>query len=257
MPAGADSVRLKGDTLIAISDNDSVQINTKDLTRAISGAISDTITPTEQDDEVDYAYQSQQAANNLAEAKATQRTVVTIVAIVGNVILLLVLLALFFWFLHRRAKYRMMEKAIENNYPLYQVQQPVEQQPQPQYYQPQPEQPQAQPQQQQPQSQPQQPQPVFGSLDGINWNTKQFRHAYTLLAVGIGLVLFFLLNDVPAMAGLMLMFVLLGLGKGFLAYQDQRSYQQVWKQNAWRQQAQQQAQQPPKFDHPEDQQPQA
>lgn len=260
LPASADSVRLKGDTLVAISDTDSVVINTKDLTRTLSGAISDTLSPTVQ--AAADTYDAQQAADNLRELELTQHTVVAIVAIVGFIILLLILLALIFWYMHRRAKYRMMEKAIENNYPLYpQVQQPAAPQPmQPQYYQPQPVQP------EQPQAQPQpqpQPQPAYGTgrFDGINFNTKQFRSAFVLLAVGVALVLFFVLNDVWGMAGLMMMMVFFGLGKGFLAYQEQRNFQQqqAWQQNAWRQQAQQQQgqQQPPKFDHPQDQQPQA
>ncbi len=64
-------------------------------------------------------------------------------------------------------------------------------------------------------------------------------------AVGLCLMLFFLINNAEAMAALMLIIVFIGMWKLFTTYQTQQSMKQYWQQQQWTQQAQQQVTVPP------------
>ena len=154
-------------------------------------------------------------------------------AISGSFCLLgLVALVLFFRFLNRRNKYRVIEKAIENNYPLNEislndakrsaiyVQQPVVTQV----------------------SQPGQV-PVGSPLQGqtpdnpivmtdmVNW--RAMMPAVRVLGWGLFLALFGMFvaggNDPFTFIGLALMFV--GLCKGFILYKEQKALQEAWKRS--------------------------
>ena len=147
-------------------------------------------------------------------------------------LLALVLLVLLFRFLNRRNKYRVIEKAIENNYPLNEislndakrsaiyVQQPVVTQA----------------------SQPGQV-PVGSPLQGqtpdnpivmtdmVNW--RAMMPAVRVLGWGLFLALFGMFvaggDDPFTFIGLALMFV--GLCKGFILYKEQKALQEAWKRS--------------------------
>lgn len=169
-------------------------------------------------------------------------------------IMVVVFLSLLFYLLHRRAKYRVIEKAIENNYPL-----PPSLGGTPTYkqapqrpdawrnYAPQ-QQPQPQPQQPQPQAQPQPQQPPY--QQGMNApmqsnmpyrvNYMAYKKSFVLVTVGLMAAMFFESAGASPMVCLSMIVVLLGLGKGFVIYKEQKQDQDYWQ---W--QMQQQQPQPP------------
>ena len=55
---------------------------------------------------------------NYRQSISTQQTEVVITCVVFGAIIFIIFLCLVFFYMHRRAKYRMIEKAIENNYEL-------------------------------------------------------------------------------------------------------------------------------------------
>ena len=154
-------------------------------------------------------------------------------AISGSFCLLgLVALVLFFRFLNRRNKYRVIEKAIENNYPLNEfslndtkrsaiyVQQPVVTAAPP-----------VQPGQV-PVGTPisgQTPDNPIVMTDMVNW--RAMMPAIRVLGWGAFLTMFGIFvaggNDPFTVIGLALIFV--GLCKGFILYKEQKALQEAWK----------------------------
>lgn len=165
-------------------------------------------------------------------------------------IMVVVFLSLLFYLLHRRAKYRVIEKAIENNYPLppslggtptykQAPQRPdawrnyaPQQQPQPQ---PQP-QPQAQPQPQQPPYQQGMNAPMQPNMP-YRVNYMAYKKSFVLVCVGFMMAMFFDSAGASPMVFLSMIVVLLGLGKGFVIYKEQKQDQDYWR---WQMQQQQQ-----------------
>ena len=185
-------------------------------------------------------------------------------------IMVVVFLSLLFYLLHRRAKYRVIEKAIENNYPLppslggtptykQAPQRPdawrnyaPQQQPQPQPQQPQPQaQPQAQPQSQQSLYQQGMNAPMQPNMP-YRVNYMAYKKSFVLVCVGFMMAMFFESAGASPMVCLSMIVVLLGLGKGFVIYKEQKQDQDYWQ---W--QMQQQQPQPPYASQQPQPQPQA
>ena len=164
------NINRSGDTTTIVMNGDTVRVTDGEVKKTISKAINDTLwsekAETADDDET-YNYMALDNDARLKEASMWSSTVKQISISMCFCIMVVVFLSLLFYLLHRRAKYRVIEKAIENNYPLppslggtstykQAPQRPdawrnyaPQQQPQPQPQQPQ-QQAQAQPQPQQP-----------------------------------------------------------------------------------------------------------
>lgn len=157
----------------------------------------------------------------------------------------IVFLSLLFYFLHRSRKYKTVDRAIMNNYPL-----PNE------FY---------------GKRTSRAPQPTTVYINQVVPNTDgtaapaapaamntpngnplnnitdwaPYKNGFTTTAVGLCLMLFFLILGSQAMAALMLIIVFIGMWKLFTTYQEQMSIKQYWQQQQWYRQAQQQAPVPP------------
>ena len=165
-----------------------------------------------------------------------QRSVQTMVAvIVGTLVVGVILIILIVeWFKHKRRKekYELISKAIENNYPLNDamlgdfdhkaMEQPPVFIPRPQPQVQQPPMP-GQPQMNQVNQPPMQP--VAGQ---INWNA--YSSSFTMMAVGIGFMVFFAFAGGWPLIGVFLMVFLIGAFKAFMVWQQQKSMMAAMKQ---------------------------
>lgn len=252
------NINRSGDTTTIVMNGDTVRVTDGEVKKTISKAINDTLwsekAETADDDET-YNYMALDNDARLKEVSMWSSTVKQISISMCFCIMVVVFLSLLFYLLHRRAKYRVIEKAIENNYPLppslggtptykQAPQRPdawrnyaPQQQPQPQ------PQPQAQPQ---PQPQPQQP-PYQQGMNApmqpnmpYRVNYMAYKKSFVLVTVGLMAAMFFESAGASPMVCLSMIVVLLGLGKGFVIYKEQKQDQDYWQ---W--QMQQQQQQPP------------
>ena len=245
-------VETRGDTLLIARDGDTVRLNGTQTIKELVGMLDDTI--------VNLNDESSQAAieeGEVVSPGARQLAVdsqkiwastleqCTIVGVWGLVCLIFVILL--FNYLKRRRKYKMVEKAIENNYPLPPYVFDSHAAAPSSYYTPTP------PVQGSPilegapvasgepvvdengevvppplgaQADPwsaAQAQPVVGE-PRMNW--RSFQGSFVLVAVGLGLMIMF--HETP-LVGIFAILVLIGLGKGFLIYQDQRDAINAWR----------------------------
>lgn len=252
------NINRSGDTTTIVMNGDTVRVTDGEVKKTISKAINDTLwsekAETADDDET-YNYMALDNDARLKEASMWSSTVKQISISMCFCIMVVVFLSLLFYLLHRRAKYRVIEKAIENNYPLppslggtptykQAPQRPdawrnyaPQQQPQPQA------QAQAQPQ---PQPQPQQP-PYQQGMNApmqpnmpYRVNYMAYKKSFVLVTVGLMAAMFFESAGASPMVCLSMIVVLLGLGKGFVIYKEQKQDQDYWR---W--QMQQQQPQPP------------
>lgn len=252
------NINRSGDTTTIVMNGDTVRVTDGEVKKTISKAINDTLwsekAETADDDET-YNYMALDNDARLKEASMWSSTVKQISISMCFCIMVVVFLSLLFYLLHRRAKYRVIEKAIENNYPLppslggtptykQAPQRPdawrnyaPQQQPQPQ---PQP-QPQAQPQQppyQQGMNAPMQPNMPY------RVNYMAYKKSFVLVCVGLMAAMFFESAGASPMVCLSMIVVLLGLGKGFVIYKEQKQDQDYWRWQMQQQQQQQVPQQP-------------
>ena len=256
-------INRSGDTTTIVMNGDTVRVTDGEVTKAINKAINDTLwseTAKTEDDET-YNYMALDNDARLKEVSMWSSTVKQISITMCFCIMVVVFLSLLFYLLHRRAKYRVIEKAIENNYPLppslggtptykqapqrpdawrnYAPQQPQpqqSQQPQPQSQWPQA---QAQPQQapyQQGMNAPMQPNMPY------RVNYMAYKKSFVLVTVGLMAAMFFESAGASPMVFLSMIVMLLGLGKGFVIYKEQKQYQDYWQ---WQMQQQQQVPQQP------------
>jgi len=250
------NINRSGDTTTIVMNGDTVRETDGEVKKTISKAINDTLwsekAETDDDDET-YNYMALDNDTRLKEASMWSSTVKQISVSMCFCIMVVVFLSLLFYLLHRRAKYRVIEKAIENNYPLppslggtptykQAPQRPdawrnyaPQQQPQPQ---PQP-QPQAQPQPQQPPYQQGMNAPMQSNMP-YRVNYMAYKKSFVLVTVGLMAAMFFESAGASPMVCLSMIVVLLGLGKGFVIYKEQKQDQDYWQ---W--QMQQQQPQPP------------
>ena len=162
----------------------------------------------------------------------------------------IVALSLLFYYLHRRRKYKTVDRAIQAGYPLPDEffgkrSKPMPQQPTNVYVTQVP--PMQQPANGTQPADGTQPaaMPNYGQsnnpLNNItDWTP--FKSGLRTTAVGLGLLFFFWILGVTPLAALMIIVVFIGLGKLFIAYQEQQSAKNYWQQQQWTQQAPQQPQ---------------
>lgn len=256
------NINRSGDTTTIVMNGDTVRVTDGEVKKTISKAINDTLwsEKAETADDETYNYMALDNDARLKEASMWSSTVKQISISMCFCIMVVVFLSLLFYLLHRRAKYRVIEKAIENNYPL-----PPSLGGTPTYKQA-PQRPDAwrnyAPQQQpQPQPQPQPQQPPY--QQGMNApmqpnmpyrvNYMAYKKSFVLVTVGLMAAMFFESAGASPMVCLSMIVVLLGLGKGFVIYKEQKQDQDYWQ---W--QMQQQPQQPyaPQQPQPQPQAPQ-
>ena len=256
------NINRSGDTTTIVMNGDTVRVTDGEVKKTISKAINDTLwsekAETADDDET-YNYMALDNDARLKEASMWSSTVKQISISMCFCIMVVVFFSLLFYLLHRRAKYRVIEKAIENNYPLppslggtptykQAPQRPdawrnyaPQQQPQPQPQQPQPQaQPQAQPQPQQSPYQQGMNAPMQPNMP-YRVNYMAYKKSFVLVCVGFMAATFFESAGASPMVFLSMIVVLLGLGKGFVIYKEQKQDQDYWR---WQMQQQQVPQQP-------------
>lgn len=252
------SVSMKGDTTTVIEDGDTTRVvGGINIGKIIERALGDTLVSTADSAEDaegaadDAAAYDNREANMRARQAMMQEMVQNIVTCTVVGVIFIIFFSLLFYYLHRKAKYRMMEKAIENNYPLPGTpmmgrQAPVQSQPVAQ--------PQSQPQSQS-QPQPAAPQPPVAGLANLGFNNVQpyldwrsFHRSFMLIAVGVALMLFFAAAGSIEMVALMSILVLIGAAQALINYQQQKQViaRQLWQQQHGQQPAAQ-PQQPPVF----------
>ncbi len=118
------TISASGDSII-IQENGKTIVapNAKAIVEAVKSSLNDTVISNVAADSEDSDFSSdadneRQRYYNYRQSISTQQTEVLIVLVVFGSIVLIILLCLVFFYMHRRAKYRMIEKAIENNYEL-------------------------------------------------------------------------------------------------------------------------------------------
>ena len=122
--AANTSISMKGDSVVIIDGNDTVIApNPKAIVDAIKSSLNDTVisnvAAVADDGENDNADNyERQRYYDYRQRVNTQRTELVITCVVFGSIIFIVFLCLVFFYMHRRAKYRMIEKAIENDYEL-------------------------------------------------------------------------------------------------------------------------------------------
>lgn len=253
------NINRSGDTTTIVMNGDTVRVTDGEVKKTISKAINDTLwseTAKTADDDETYNYMALDNDARLKEASMWSSTVKQISISMCFCIMVVVFLSLLFYLLHRRAKYRVIEKAIENNYPLppslggtptykQAPQRPDAWRnyaPQPQPQQPHPQaQAQAQPQQppyQQGMNAPMQPNMPY------RVNYMAYKKSFVLVCVGFMMAMFFDSAGASPMVFLSMIVVLLGLGKGFVIYKEQKQDQDYWQWQMQQQQQQQVPQQP-------------
>ena len=120
-PAGRPGVAVKGDTIVVTDGDKSVALNGADVQRVrdkINATLDDTLTTGGTTIEIGDR-KGELMPEDIKEISDQWASVVKQMTISGSFCLLgLVTLVLLFRFLNRRNKYRVIERAIENNYPL-------------------------------------------------------------------------------------------------------------------------------------------
>ncbi len=247
----APVIEKRGDTLMIAHGGDTLRLTGTQTIKELTGILDDTIVninedpdQTIEDGEV-ITPGTHQLAIESQEIWARVAREAIICCTWGLVVLILVILL--FNYLKRRRKYKMVEKAIENNYPLPPYVFDGHTSAPSNYYAPVP------PVQGSPvlegvpvnegepvvdengevvppplgvQNDPwngTQQQPVVGT-PRMNW--RAFNSSFVLVAVGLGLMAMF---HETALMGIFAILVLIGLGKGFIEYQDQRDTINAWR----------------------------
>ena len=242
----------QGDTTIIIDGQDTVRfMGVNALTQKITSLLDDTIVNLNEDGEeadvdVDNALRTGENITNKMADTAENISQAFFVAVV-----FIVAFSLLFYYLHRRRKYKMVEKAIENNYPLPGYLFGAKQEPPRPTYMgtptPLPMNATTPPPfnadhiaaGQQPiqgdtsqGTQPRYQMPPIMVPDHINWS--QMKDGFTIAAVGIGLMLFFAVVGATRLACIFIILVLIGAGRMWVNYQDQKNaIDWARRQQAW------------------------
>ena len=118
------TISASGDSII-IQENGKTIVapNAKAIVEAVKSSLNDTVISNVAADSEDSDFSSdadneRQRYYNYRQSISTQQTEVVITCVVFGSIIFIIFLCLVFFYMHRRAKYRMIEKAIENNYEL-------------------------------------------------------------------------------------------------------------------------------------------
>ena len=240
------NIELKGDSIVVSDGNESVTVSDiseiQKVRDKINEALDDTLTGGSGTTVEIGDHKGDLSPDDIKEISNQWASVVKQMTISGSFCLLgIVALVLFFRFLNRRNKYRVIEKAIENNYPLNElslsdtkrsaiyVQQPVVTAAPPVINAAAPQQPGGVPV----------GTPIQGTTaanpivmtDMVNW--RALMPAVKWIGWGALLVLFSVaIGDFENPfwpIGLALMFV--GVCKGFILYKEQKALQEAWKRS--------------------------
>lgn len=127
------SISMKGDKVVIIDGTDTIIApNVKAVVNSVKDALGDTVisniaeeagsesvvdTESAENNESKNNYERQRYYD-YRQRVSTQKTEMIITCIVFGAIIFIIFLCLVFFYMHRRARYRMIEKAIENNYEL-------------------------------------------------------------------------------------------------------------------------------------------
>lgn len=239
----ADKVTITKNGLVVKDRNgNTVEISTGDLSRIINEHLDDTVLSTAQDEGIEI-----DSENVYPMAKRGMDLAEDIARAFFGAIVCIVFFSLLFYYLHRRRKYKTVDRAIQAGYPLpdeffgkrslHTPQQPtnvyVTQVPPPSAN--------------SDMSEGSQPAPGtippnYGQssnpLNNItDWTP--FKKGIRITAWGLGLLFFFWILGAQPMAALMVIVVFIGLGKLFITYQEQQSLRNQWQQQQWMQQPQQ------------------
>lgn len=235
--AKKNDIGRSADTTIVISDGDTLRVADSSVKEAISNAVNDTLWDEQAADEPDESENVGNYSEYTSVAKQWALTVREITIYLFVTVVVIVFLSLLFYLLHRRAKYSVIEKAIENNYPLppsisgvrtfKSVPQPAA--PDAWRTASQPQMPSApQPPTVGAPHPPQPPQAMF-----YRTNYRAYRSSAILVCIGFCLTMFFAAADAYPMMALTTIITLFGLGKGFIVYKEQEQDRAYW---AWQMQ---------------------
>jgi len=243
-PASKTGMELKGDSVTVTSGDKSITIPSVDLQKVnekINQALDDTLTAGGTTVEID-GHKGELTSDDIrviSSQWAVTAQAISVASIVG--LLALVALVLFFRFLNRRNKYRVIEKAIENNYPLNElslndtkhsaiyVQQPVVTSTPPAFNGAPAQQP-----GQVPVGTPlsgQTPNNPVVMTDMVNW--RALMPAVKWIGWGTVLILFSVaIGDIEnPFWPIGLALVVVGVCKGFILYKEQIALQEAWKRS--------------------------
>lgn len=287
-------IKVKGDTLQLVENGDTLQVSIKAFVKGLASVGNETVyadTPPAEDLQAFVENSIDETRDRIAEDFRREAEVradrsrrdgfiftMIITGIIAGAILLIIIAALIVFYLNRRNKYRMMERAIENGYelppsitgnapagnpappipnqpyqqnPYYGAQQPpmgFSQQPpmgaapqQPLFGQQQP------PFYGQPQQQPPTTPPPFSQEQPyapIQWNIDGFKNGIIWSTIGLCLMFFFIAVDGEEMAIICMPVLIIGIYKLFSEYVRQRNsiaYERWQAQRPTSQQGQQHA----------------
>ena len=243
-PASKTGMELKGDSVTVTSGDKSITIPSVDLQKVnekINKALDDTLTAGGTTVEID-GHKGELTSDDIRVISSQWAVTAQAISVASIVRLLaLVTLVLFFRFLNRRNKYRVIEKAIENNYPLNElslndtkhsaiyVQQPVVTSTPPAFNGAPAQQP-----GQVPVGTPlsgQTPNNPVVMTDMVNW--RALMPAIKWIGWGTVLILFSVaIGDIEnPFWPIGLALVVVGLCKGFILYKEQIALQEAWKRS--------------------------
>lgn len=120
------SISMRGDSVIICDGKDTVIApNPKALVEAIKSSLNDTVISNvaevaddSENDKANNDRYERQRYYDYRQRVSTQKTELVITCVVFGSIIFIIFLCLVFFYMHRRARYRMIEKAIENDYEL-------------------------------------------------------------------------------------------------------------------------------------------
>ena len=246
-----DKVKLTSDGIVVKDDEgNDVKVKIDDLNRIINEHLDDTV--------LSDAYNPIEIGSENVNAMANRGMDLAedISRAFFTAIVCIVFFSLLFYYLHRRRKYKTVDRAIQAGYPLPDEffgkrSQHVPQQPTTVYV------TQVTPPEPNPnapydaQTAPGAVPPAYGQSNNPLNNITDwapFKKGFRITAWGLGLLLFFWIVGATPVAALMVIVVFIGLGKLFVTYQEQQNLknqwqQQQWTQQQWAQQPQQNAQQ--------------
>ncbi len=244
-----ENVSIGKNGIVVKKDGKTVKVKMDDLDRIISKHLDDTVLSTSDltvDADNYEGIKVGSAEYNLAQDGMRLASEITIALCIAAVFI--VFFALLFYYMHRRRKYKTVDRAIQAGYPLpdefFGKHTPqIPQQPANVYVTqvtPPPADPNA----------PQGAQPATGygytSSNPLNNITDwtPFKSGIKTTAWGVGLLFFFWILGAEPIAALMLIVIFIGLGKLFTTYQEQQNLKNYWQQQQWTQQAQQAPQAP-------------
>ncbi len=241
-----DKVKITSDGIV-VKDNEGndVKVNINDLNRIINEHLDDTVlSDVHGPIEIGSENVNEVARRGMDLAEDISRAFFT-------AIVCIVFFSLLFYYLHRRRKYKTVDRAIQAGYPLPDEffgkrSQHVPQQPTTVYV------TQVTPPEPNPnapydaQTAPGAVPPAYGQSNNPLNNITDwapFKKGFRITAWGLGLLLFFWIVGATPVAALMIIVVFIGLGKLFVAYQEQQNLKNQWQQQQWTQQPQQNSQQ--------------